>query len=151
MPVQGEFFQNPGSAGGFYDYQIEQSLRFDRSDNSGLQWGGAGSYTLGSPTNSYKYTWSAWLKRGLVGNYSMNVIHAHTGSGGINSAFDEIGAKEGDFYPVNIRDKIDSLNDRIYKSLNNGVYQCGFATSANTAKNNNLIFWKGDIYIFEII
>ena len=46
-----------------------------------------------------------------------------------NSAFDEIGAEEGDFYPVNIRDKIDSLNDRIYKSLNNGVYKCGFATS----------------------
>jgi len=94
MPVQGEFFQNPGGASDFYEYQIEQSLRFDRGDNSGLQWGGAGSYTLGSPTNSYKYTWSAWLKRSLIGNYYMNVIHAHTGSGGINSAFDENGTND---------------------------------------------------------
>ena len=88
MPVQGEFFQNPGGASGFYEYEIEQSLRFDRSSESGLQWGGAGSYTLGSPTNSDKYTWSAWFKRGLIGNYYMNVLHGHTGSNGINTGFD---------------------------------------------------------------
>ena len=36
MPVQGEFFQNPGGAGGFYDYQIQQSARFDRASDSRL-------------------------------------------------------------------------------------------------------------------
>ena len=77
-----------GGGSGFYDYQIEQSARFDRADNSGLQWGGTGSDTLGTPTNSDKYTWSGWLKRSSLGNLYMNVLHGHTGSNGINSAFD---------------------------------------------------------------
>lgn len=92
--LQGEFFQNPGSASGLYDYQIQQSLRFVGSDNSGLQWGGAGSYTLGTPTNSDKYTWSAWIKRATIGNVYHQVIHANTGSQGINTAFDDSGTDD---------------------------------------------------------
>jgi len=34
-----------------------------------------------------------------------------------------------DLYPVELRDEIDALNDRIYRYVNNGVYRCGFATS----------------------
>jgi hypothetical protein len=84
------------SAGGagFYDYQIEQSVRFDRASESGLQWGGAGSYTLGTPTNADKYTWSAWIKRATLGNVYMNILHGHTGSNGINTAFDDSGTDD---------------------------------------------------------
>jgi len=83
-----------GGASGFYDYEIEQSVRFDRADDSGLQWGGTGSDTLGTPTNADKYTWSAWIKRGLLGNLYMNVLHGHTGSNGINAAFDHTGTDD---------------------------------------------------------
>ncbi len=83
-------------------------------------------YTIADPDYSGRVTVPIlWDKKtnAIVSNESSEIIRM------FNSAFDEIGAEEGDFYPVNIRDKIDSLNDRIYKSLNNGVYQCGFATS----------------------
>jgi putative glutathione S-transferase len=46
-----------------------------------------------------------------------------------NCAFDGIGALDGDYYPKNLRTQIDELNDRIYNTLNNGVYRCGFATT----------------------
>ena len=46
-----------------------------------------------------------------------------------NSAFDSIGAATGDYYPEHLRAEIDELNERIYESVNNGVYKCGFATS----------------------
>ncbi len=45
------------------------------------------------------------------------------------SAFDQIGAKAGDFYPLALRQEIDAVNLRIYDTLNNGVYKCGFATT----------------------
>jgi putative glutathione S-transferase len=34
-----------------------------------------------------------------------------------------------DLYPAQHRDEIDALNDRIYESVNNGVYKAGFATT----------------------
>jgi putative glutathione S-transferase len=46
-----------------------------------------------------------------------------------NSAFDEVGARPGDYYPLALRSEIDALNDRIYEIVNNGVYRAGFATT----------------------
>lgn len=46
-----------------------------------------------------------------------------------NSAFDECGAKEGDYYPERQRRQIDAVNSRVYETLNNGVYRAGFATT----------------------
>ncbi len=48
-----------------------------------------------------------------------------------NSAFDGIGATAGDYYPEPKRTEIDALNDRIYNTVNNGVYKAGFATTQN--------------------
>ena len=45
-----------------------------------------------------------------------------------NSAFDGVGAVAGDYCPHDLRDAIDAVNERIYHTLNNGVYRCGFAT-----------------------
>ncbi len=59
----------------------------------------------------------------IVNNESAEIIRM------FNSAFDDIGATPGDFYPPALREKIDSLNDRIYDSINNGVYRAGFATT----------------------
>ena len=54
------------SAGGagFYDYQIEQSIRIDRASTSYL------SGPTMSSTNNTKYSLSFWVKRGDLGTYS---------------------------------------------------------------------------------
>ncbi|MDX1667937.1 MAG: glutathione S-transferase family protein [Limnobacter sp.] len=59
----------------------------------------------------------------IVSNESAEIIRM------LNSAFDEAGAKEGDYYPEHLRKEIDAINERVYHTLNNGVYKCGFATS----------------------
>ena len=59
----------------------------------------------------------------IVNNESSEIIRM------FNSAFDQIGAKPGDYYPEALRDTINSLNERIYNTVNNGVYKCGFATT----------------------
>ena len=41
----------------------------------------------------------------------------------------EIGARAGDYYPAALRPNINELNDRIYRTVNNGVYRAGFATT----------------------
>ena len=58
----------------------------------------------------------------IVSNESSEIIRM------FNSAFDQIGAKSGDFYPEALRGEIDTVNERVYETLNNGVYRCGFAT-----------------------
>jgi len=62
-------------------------------------------------------------RRRIVNNESSEIIRM------FNSAFDGVGAAPGDFYPVELRAEIDALNARIYPTVNNGVYRCGFARS----------------------
>jgi putative glutathione S-transferase len=83
-------------------------------------------YTRADPKYSGRVTVPIiWDKQEntIVSNESSEIIRM------LNSAFDDIGAKEGDYYPVDLRAGIDAINDRIYNTLNNGVYKCGFATS----------------------
>jgi putative glutathione S-transferase len=59
----------------------------------------------------------------IVNNESSEIIRM------FNSAFDGVGAKPGDYYPQALRGEIDALNERIYGTVNNGVYKAGFATT----------------------
>jgi putative glutathione S-transferase len=59
----------------------------------------------------------------IVNNESSEIIRM------FNVAFDGIGATPGDYYPIELRAEIDALNDRIYATVNNGVYRAGFARS----------------------
>lgn len=59
----------------------------------------------------------------IVSNESAEIIRM------FNSAFDELGVVDGDYYPENLREEIDRLNTRIYDTVNNGVYKAGFATT----------------------
>ena len=59
----------------------------------------------------------------IVNNESSEIIRM------FNSAFEQVGAKPGDYYPIELRQEIDQLNDLIYNTVNNGVYKCGFATT----------------------
>jgi putative glutathione S-transferase len=59
----------------------------------------------------------------IVSNESADIIRM------FNSAFDGLGAAPGDYYPERLRPEIDALNARIYETVNNGVYRCGFAAT----------------------
>ena len=62
-------------------------------------------------------------RKKLVSNESSEIIRM------FNSAFDHVGALEGDFYPEALRLEIDEINELVYSAINNGVYRVGFATS----------------------
>lgn len=59
----------------------------------------------------------------IVSNESSEIIRM------FNNAFDELGVTEGDYYPEDHREEIDEVNERIYHTVNNGVYKSGFATT----------------------
>src|SRR5690606_31406702 len=58
----------------------------------------------------------------IVNNESAEIIRI------LNSAFDEVGAKPGDYAPQELLAEIDAINKRVYDAINNGVYKAGFAT-----------------------
>ncbi|NRB00068.1 MAG: glutathione S-transferase family protein [Rhodobacteraceae bacterium] len=59
----------------------------------------------------------------IVSNESSEIIRM------LNSAFDSLTGNTLDFWPEDIRDDIEEVNERIYHTFNNGVYKSGFATS----------------------
>ena len=83
-------------------------------------------YTLADPTYSGRVTVPIlWDKQQqtIVSNESADIIRM------FNSAFDDVGASEGDYYPEHAQDEINEVNDWIYRDINNGVYRAGFATT----------------------
>lgn len=83
-------------------------------------------YTAAMPDYTGRVTVPVlWDKKtqSIVSNESSEIIRM------FNSAFDDIGAKAGDFTPVQLLSEIDQLNDYIYPTINNGVYRAGFATT----------------------
>lgn len=72
----------------------------------------------------------------IVNNESAEIIVM------LNSAFNEFaGNPELDLYPEDLRDKIDTWNEKIYHAVNNGVYRCGFAqTQEAYEKAGNELF-----------
>ena len=59
----------------------------------------------------------------IVSNESSEIIRM------FNSAFDGLTGNTKDYWPADLRDAIAPVNDRIYDTLNNGVYKSGFATT----------------------
>ncbi|MBL3529348.1 MAG: glutathione S-transferase family protein [gamma proteobacterium endosymbiont of Lamellibrachia anaximandri] len=57
----------------------------------------------------------------IVNNESSEIIRM------LNSAFNEFGDENIDYYPVDLRLQIDAINGLIYDTVNNGVYRAGFA------------------------
>lgn len=62
-------------------------------------------------------------RRTIISNESADIIRM------FNSAFDQFGPETEDYYPEDLREEIDALNERIYEDVNNGVYKAGFASS----------------------
>ena len=59
----------------------------------------------------------------IVSNESSEIIRM------FNSAFNGITGNADDYWPAALRDAIEPVNDRIYDTVNNGVYKAGFATT----------------------
>lgn len=85
-------------------------------------------YTAADPNYTGRVTVPVlWDKKSatVVNNESSEIIRM------FNSVFDNVSDNMGnpalDLYPEGLRDEIDALNDRIYDTVNNGVYKSGFA------------------------
>ena len=62
------------------------------------------------------------VTRRIVNNESAEIIEM------LNSAFDAFGDASVNFFPIELRGKMDALDAVIYDQINNGVYKAGFAT-----------------------
>lgn len=83
-------------------------------------------YTRAKPDYTGRVTVPVlWDRRAatIVNNESAEIIRM------FNSAFNGLGAREPDFYPTELREKIDAMNAFVYPAINNGVYRAGFATA----------------------
>lgn len=82
-------------------------------------------YTAADPGYSGRVTvpvlWDR-VRGTIVNNESAEILRM------LDRAFDGLGALPGDHCPEPLRAEIDEVNARIYDTLNNGVYQAGFAT-----------------------
>lgn len=90
----------------------------------------AEAYKLTDPDFSARVTvpllWDKQQNR-AVNNESSEIIRM------LNSEFNAFAENPGlDLYPEDLREEIDRINDRVYQSINNGVYRCGFATKQET-------------------
>lgn len=59
----------------------------------------------------------------IVSNESSEIIRM------FNTAFDALTGVGSDFFPEPLRQRIEAINERVYETVNNGVYRCGFATT----------------------
>lgn len=62
-------------------------------------------------------------RKTIVNNESSEIIRM------LNSAFNAFTGVDTDYYPENLRDRIDAINARVYENVNNGVYRAGFAAT----------------------
>ena len=61
------------------------------------------------------------VERTIVSNESSEIIRM------LNSAFDAYTDVHTDYYPAPLRAEIDTVNERVYRGVNNGVYRVGLA------------------------
>jgi len=59
----------------------------------------------------------------IVNNESVDIIRI------FNSAFNAITGNSDDYFPTALQEEIEQVNQRIYDTVNNGVYRAGFATT----------------------
>jgi putative glutathione S-transferase len=83
-------------------------------------------YTRADPKYSGRVTvptlWDR-EKQTIVSNESAEIIRM------FNSAFDDLTGNRDDYWPEELRNGIEQVNNRVYDTVNNGVYKSGFATS----------------------
>lgn len=109
---------------------LEHGWTFNESEGS-----------TGDPLYDYEYLYQLYNRHGeytgrvtvpvlwdkqteqIVNNESADIIRI------FNSGFDAFTNSRVDLYPEVLRETIDEINERIYATVNNGVYRAGFATT----------------------
>ncbi|TPE54797.1 glutathione S-transferase family protein [Maribrevibacterium harenarium] len=112
-------------------WQFQREARFDNSHVPtgdplyGLDYAYQ-LYTKAAPNYSGRVTvpilWDKQTQT-IVSNESAEIIRM------FNHAFNELTGNEDDYYPSELRQGIDKINEKIYHTVNNGVYKAGFATT----------------------
>ena len=74
----------------------------------------------------------------IVNNESSEIIRM------LNSSFNQLTGNHEDYYPIEQQQEIDEWNDLIYRTFNNEVYKCGFATSQTA-------FAESHVELFETL
>lgn len=83
-------------------------------------------YQRAEPNYSGRVTTpTLWDKQNetVVSNESSEIIRM------FNSSFAAFAKDDHDYYPESLREEIDAINQRVYETVNNGVYRAGFATA----------------------
>ena len=146
------------AGGGFYPYTIDQSLRSTFADSSFLE------ITPSSAGDRQKFTFSAWIKRGLVNGTFQNIFAAEGDGGGESAAIRFDSSERLDF--IFITDGADTITgrlitNRVFRDTSswyhivlaqdttngtggnrirlyvNGVEETSFATDTNPTQNDN--------------
>ena len=66
--------------------------------------------------------WDKQMKT-IVSNESSEIIRM------FDTAFNHLTGNVDDYYPKDLKQEIDTVNARVYETINNGVYRAGFATT----------------------
>lgn len=77
-------------------------------------------------------------KETIVNNESSEIIRI------FNSQFNDLTNNDLDFYPENLREEIDEINEFVYHNINNGVYKTGFA-------KNQIVYDKAVTNLFNAL
>ncbi len=83
-------------------------------------------YTRADPAYTGRVTVPVlWDKaeKTIVSNESSEIIRM------FDTAFEQLTGRPPETYPPALRGEIDAVNDRVYDTVNNGVYKAGFATT----------------------
>lgn len=104
-------------------FSDEEGATNDPINNATYMWQ---VYTAADPDYTGRVTVPVlWDKQQntIVSNESSEIIRM------FNTAFNDITGNTEDFYPEELRPRIDGINARVYDDINNGVYKAGFATT----------------------
>ena len=90
-------------------------------------------YVTAKPDYSGKITvpvlWDG-RKNTIVNNESSEIIRI------LNVDFDSLTKNNYDFYPTQLQDEIERINELVYGAINNGVYKTGFASTQEAYEKN---------------
>ena len=75
-------------------------------------------------------------RRTIVNNESSEIIRM------FNSAFNAFTNERTDYYPAEFRTEIDSINEVVYATINNGVYRTGFALTQEAYEESFRMVFK---------
>jgi len=81
----------------------------------------------------------------IVSNESSEIIRM------FNSAFNDLTGNTADYYPQALHSEIEALNERIYHTINNGVYKAGFATGFDAYQDAYLTLFDSLDWVEDIL